>query len=531
VVREDRFYAGPAVNRGQRVMVFVTQEHEPIQWGDIKGIQDTVYDLYLVHWNADRSLLFIHSSNNDSLHESMAKAVGGSDAELIRGEQVYRALHGIQRLILMNLGLSHTVSRTVRFTMHVGGDIGEGLTQAHLEGKKKSNIFGRGYENGDRASVGCSHRGRIWSYRIAEDISEWVEWCHHIGAKLLDNHISADDILQHVIIPRQITERPALVPLAIEWPEEFLRRDEDAVRLEIGSETAYFYDVGLELVDYSTHGPIRFQVFTETSSAEYEVRIGATAVEYVPTGRNEVYVKVGRRRKSLSEWLQMEPPIIRFENGAYLDYNQFCVPPGERTPFDSGRIEGWDWTGTNIRKESQTIDKYVDSIQHRVIRELLSDGWEPHYDIVFDDDDAREAADVVAVKVAGDRLIVHLFHLKFSGENHPGARVEDLYAVCGQAQRSVHWKADTQRLFDHLRHREASRLERTGVSRFERGGFERLDEIARQAPYLTPEFKAFVVQPGLSRARAALNQLELLAVTELYLQETYAIGFGVIASG
>jgi hypothetical protein len=47
---------------------------------------------------------------------------------------------------------------------------------------------------------------------------------------------------------------------------------------------------------------------------------------------------------------------------------------------------------------------------------------------------------------------------------------------------------------------------------------------------LTPEFRIFIVQPGLSKGRAGEDQLALLAVTELYLQETYAIPLGVIAS-
>ncbi len=52
----------------------------------------------------------------------------------------------------MNLGLRHAIDRAVRFTMHVGGDIAEGLSQAHLQNKTKSNLFGRGFENGQKAN-------------------------------------------------------------------------------------------------------------------------------------------------------------------------------------------------------------------------------------------------------------------------------------------------------------------------------------------------------------------------------------------
>ena len=136
----------------------------------------------------------------------------------------------------------------------------------------------------------------------------------------------------------------------------------------------------------------------------------------------------------------------------------------------------------------------------------------------------------MAIKVEGERLIVHLFHCKYSGEARAGARVDDLYAVCGQAQRSVFWRGDVRRLLGHLRRREEARLRKHEVSRFERGDFALLDDISRGAPFLMPEFKISIVQPGLSKGGASVDQLDLLAVTELYLRETHAIELGVIAS-
>ena len=165
-----------------------------------------------------------------------------------------------------------------------------------------------------------------------------------------------------------------------------------------------------------------------------------------------------------------------------------------------------------------------------MIQELLSEQESLDYDIVFDDDDTREAADIVAIKVEEDRLFVHLFHCKYSGEEIPGARVNDLYAVCGQAQRSVFWRGNIGRLLGHLRRREEARLTKHEVSRFERGDFALLDDISRASPFLKPQFKIWIVQPGLSKDKVSAAQLDLLAVTELYLRETHAIELGVIAS-
>lgn len=532
VVDDTRLFVRPTINHKHRVLLFVTREYEFISWGDVKGIYNTSLDLYLLHWDKVRKLLFIYSSNKDSSLDYLAEAVAGDDVEMIRGEQVFRSLYNVNRLIPMTLGLKHSLSHAVRFTQHMGASVREGLSEASLENRFKSNIFGRGFENGERTSAGCSRKGRIWAHKVAYDIAEWVDWCHDTGAKLIDESISVADIMDHVIVAEQITNRPELVPVTIEWSEDFLHRSEDAIEVDVAGDVVPFFDVGMELVDHKKDGSLRFRVFTEDKSVEYQVSFRRASVEFVPTGTESVDMVVSKRRKSLSDWFQQEPPVIRFEDGAFLIYNEFFkVKSDNRAPFDRERLDDtWDWNGIDLKKESQKLHKRPDSIQRRVIEHLLASGHDPHYDIVFDDDASNEAADVVALKVAGEKLLVHLFHCKFSTEEKAGARVEDMYAVCGQAQRSVFWRTDLRGLLDHLSYRDARRLEKHSVSRFERGDQVRLDEIARQSPYLTPEFKIFVVQPGLAKSKAEVSQLELLAVTELYLRETYGVDFGVITN-
>ena len=152
------------------------------------------------------------------------------------------------------------------------------------------------------------------------------------------------------------------------------------------------------------------------------------------------------------------------------------------------------------------------------------------YDIVFDDDDAGEAADVIALKVEGERLRVDLFHCKYSSKDSPGARLEDLYPVCGQAQKSVFRRHDPERLLNHMQYREALRMARHGVSRFERGDPTKLRQIQRQARLLDPAFSITIVQPGLRVSDLGSEHLALLAVTELFLRETYEVPLFVIGS-
>jgi superfamily II DNA or RNA helicase len=529
VIPENRIHLEPTVSPSYNVAIFVTRELEPVPWGTVRDIQNTTWHMYLLYWDRERGLLFINSSNNDSAHEDLAKAVAGDTAILVKGEIVYRCFHGVHRLILLNLGLSHSISRAVRFTMYAGSDLHLGLSEAQVQNRIKTNLFGIGYEDGERASYGCAQKGRIWSHRVALDISAWMEWCRSIGAKLLDESISVSEVLENAMVPEVISQRPALVPLAIEWPDAFFRRSEEAVFIEIGEERTPFFDCGLELTNNSLSDPIRFRVFTDGGHAEYEVQFSANGVVYSPVDQQIARIVTGRKNLDLSQWFKLEPPIIRYEQNAFsFDNLLYRIRAGGYVAFNKDRIETWDWSTTDIKKESQTILKLPDSIQRRVIDEMLHSDLA--YDIVFDDDDSYEVADVVAIKLTQDRLTVDLFHCKYSQKNTPGGRVGDLYAVCGQAQRSAHWKVNVDRLFRHLKNRDRSRDAKHKTSRFERGNLTLLSQIAMKSETVPSVFRIFIVQPGLSKNSASADQLALLASTEVYLKETCEAPLEVIAS-
>jgi hypothetical protein len=155
---------------------------------------------------------------------------------------------------------------------------------------------------------------------------------------------------------------------------------------------------------------------------------------------------------------------------------------------------------------------------------------------IFDDDGAGEAADVVAIRVTEangkKRIDVEFYHCKYAG-GAPGARVDDLYVVCGQAQRSICWLANKDRrtdLFAHLLKREGQRLAKGKATRFDLGDRQKLGELHELSRRCEVSLSVFIVQPGLSQAAASRSQLLLLAVAERYLTETYQVPFAVICS-
>jgi superfamily II DNA or RNA helicase len=524
-----QLHAGPVINPAHNLAIFVTRDEQAIRWGAIKQIQDIEWNLYVIHWNEALRLLFINSSSKD-FHEHIAEAVAGP-CDRASGEVVFRTLGNIRRLTLTNPGLSHSLGKNIRYTMFMGADIAEGLSEAQRLNRRKSNLFGLGFESDEKVTVGCSFKGRLWSHRVAYDLSEWIDWCAHVGAKLLDDTIDTNEVFAHVIKARRLDARPPLVPVMVSWPEDFQSQPEEMVDLQIGTITAPFFECHIEITAHSDSGPLLFDVVAQSQRATFAVRITEDGATFHQTAGPTASGRVRNNRKALADWFNHDPPIIHFANGDFLVFNElFELPRGtERVTFDPDKITVWDWRSINLRKESQGEGKDATSIQRRTIERVLAGDF-GNFEIVFDDDGAGEIADVVAIRQTGNRVTVDLFHCKYSRSEEPGARIDDFYAVCGQAQKCVRWREDPRKLLKHILHRESLRTKVGRGSRFEVGDKRTIQQLLNTFKELSFEYRVYIVQPGLSKAQLSAAHMDVLGATGSFLLETYTMPLRVIAS-
>jgi superfamily II DNA or RNA helicase len=529
VIDGASLHAGPVVNPDYRLAVFVTRDDEPVRWGAVKQIFDVEWNLHVLHWNEEQKLLFINSSSKD-FHEKIAKAVGGSD-QRITGMDVFRAMGGIKRLVLTNLGLSHAFGKNIRYTKFMGADIGEGLTESSKQNRRMSDVFGMGYEDDERATVGCSFKGRLWSYKVAYDLSEFPDWCAQVGRKLLDASISVDSILTNLVKARAIQERPPLAPVMVMWPEGFQDEPEDRVIIELSAVQSELFDCDIEPDSRDTTGPLRIRVSAANQAAVFEVVFSADGAEFKQVSGSPAYAQVRGARRPLVDVFNEDPPITHFANGDFLVFNELFELPkaAERLSFDQDKITAWQWKDVDLRKESQGPEKDPASIQHHALQRIVKGAFGA-WDIVFDGDGKGEVADIVAFRRKGDKVSVGLWHCKYSGADQAGARISDLYEVCGQAQKCVHWREDPRRMLKHLLHQEDARTKSGNSSRLERGTRTDINRMSLAIRQLSFEYEIFVVQPGLSKAKVAPAFLDVLGATELFLKETYSMPLRVIGS-
>ncbi|OGP59816.1 MAG: hypothetical protein A2162_01495 [Deltaproteobacteria bacterium RBG_13_52_11b] len=527
------------INHAEHTLIIVTARRVALDWTTVESLFSWEWELYVMIWSPEQNLLFINSSANSGEYKVLAQAVAGETATLIKGQDVFRTFAGVNRLRLQNVGLTEQLGRNVRYHGRMGADVGPALTDAQLQHTRKSVLSGSGYEDGEKATVGASCKGRIWSHR-RDRVDQLAIWCKKIGAKLLDTTIDLNEVLKGTLAAQIVRGRPTKMPISVDWPEEMYRVPDTQWSVVIGEQEYQLSELSLEIVSPNLNGALRFAIASETERAELELELfdSEEIPNYRFVVRGERRIQVRRRWRAEAEnatdFFYNDPPVIWFSDGSALEGNQYVELKTAYPPYDAAKIQAWDWTGVDIQKESQGERKEPDSVQARVIRELRT----RDYQMIVDDDSKGEAADIVAIRLVGDaaepsNIDVEFYHCKYSQEATPGQRIKDLYEVCGQAQKSIFWMSSLEKrtdLFTHLLRREARRQEAGTSSRFEVGDGELLQTIREMSQLCHVSLKIYIVQPGVSKANATHDQLQLMSVTENHLMETYQIGFGVIAS-
>lgn len=519
---KNKKYETVAVKHSEKnLQVIIARNTEKVPWGKIDDLVNTEYELYIAYLNPEQKLLYINSSNNGSTHDKLAESLVGKNISLYNEGDIYRVLYNVFQLELFNLGLKPHLDGPISFTMYAGNGIVKGLSEIE-KGMHSSNLFGTGYEDGEKITIGCSKKGRVWT-KLVKSIPEYCEWCDKTGVKLLDETIDTKNIFDFIQKPERISKFPeGKVPISIKWNEKFYFDPQSAV---YGSNLLIDYNIE---ITFYTQNSVDFNIVTGRSISSYKLELdedkNGRGYKYTLIEGTPIIVNQRKETKDIIDLFFEYPPTIWFQDNSKM-YNDLFFLFNYKSPiFNTEKIFAYNWDGIDITKESQKKSKREDSIQFRVLERLKE---KPEYDIIFDDDDANEASDIIAIKgyeSQHNKLIFELYHCKFSSKEEPGGRLKDLYEVCGQAQRSYHWRHNAIELLNHMNRRNSIRLAQGNPSRYEKGGDDKLLIIQNMllSNYCDIEFNIFIVQPGIEKNKLSNSSelLSLLGATDLLLKRT-----------
>ncbi|MCG3726961.1 DEAD/DEAH box helicase [Vibrio cincinnatiensis] len=508
-------------------LIFSVKSFTPVGWSSSKELFDESWDLYIAYVDVRNKLLFIHSSAKDGLVKRLVKLIA-KGAIQINGERVFRALSGLKRLKLQNVGLNKN-KKGLRYSMHTGTEINDQIPDIEAKRSIKSNIFGKGYEEGKLVSVGCSYKGKVWSMD-SDSLEQWIDWCKKVGEKILDDSIDTNQVLRTAMQAEELTEYPVLRWLNVEWPIELLRKNDMKISLSNGQWEEILLNCELILSDkpFDNEKVRYFNISTPNGS--YSVSSTITATGEVSYSTDEpLYLIIGNDKYKVADFFNENSPTFFLEDTSIIDGGYRYYSYEEYTYLYSlNNLEDWSWDDVDISVESQTHLKYENSIQYHTIQKIKD-----NYDLVFDDDGSGEVADIVAIKNNNDsELVIDLFHCKFcfkkKGVAKPGARIDDVYQVAGQAIKSTKWFANKGAMINRLIERERIRLSQEKASRIDKGNLELLINLSKIARYSSFRIGVAIVQPAISKVLITKDILSVLGATEAYIDEISGVKLKVI---
>ncbi|MBV1818113.1 DEAD/DEAH box helicase [Clostridium cochlearium] len=353
VFDESNSYA--MVNEEENILTIIERRESSVSWTNQQDISDLNWNLYIVYWNKEKNIVFVNSSDRSKGFE-LAKSIFDTEISTIKNEIVFRCLYGIKRLALGTVGLNSRINGPIRYKMFAGIDIAQGISESNKSNSFKSNVFGIGYNGNGKISIGCSHKGVIWS-RWVESILFWKNWCNQIIDKVLDELIDVNEILKGVLTPKVITKRPKEYAYRIDWPDELEFETNKKIIISNIAGDFNLDEVDISIINENFEKDIlEFEVSNSMFFERFKLSFGENDFYIYPDHKIMSRIKIGNKEKDLYKYFKENPPIIWFADGASLEGNvlvELSNKAGAKFPEDN--IITWDWNelGVNISVESQ----------------------------------------------------------------------------------------------------------------------------------------------------------------------------------
>lgn len=499
----------PYFNQLENVFYFTTQSRDKVKWARSDKFRDQTWGLIVLHYDISTKLLYLGYSDKLLDIENLIKKISLDTAVQIKDDNVFKAFHNIKRLSIVHAGIFKPANHLHRYSRLSGADVTAELSK-WKEGNrcKKSDFVGIGFKEGKPISIGASIKGKVWSPSKAADLKEWKEWCINIGKVITDPNIDANQILEDSAEKIQLEEYPDnMVVLGTDWAEDLYEKIHK-LTLEVDGISYLLSEAKINFINFTTQ-TAHFKISIYETEILFSLTLGGEkGFQIERLDDKNIYISgIKKDEILLKKFLEDYPPtlfLINSDTIAGCIHTKFSDKPEYRIPKE--RMEALEWNDVNFKIESIYKDggMRTNSIQEFMMKKFISEGA----NIVFNDDNSGEAADIIAIFKEENLIRFELAHCKYSKEK-AGARLSDLYEVCGQAIISLRYKWRPEELIRHLLRRN-----QTGVlagKRFYYGEQDELNEINKALKYTNVEFVFSIAQPGVNISLITTDMYDFLS--------------------
>jgi len=517
-------------------LIIILGKIEKVEWGKFETVQNLQWDLVVIHWDLRPGVnrVFLNTSLKSFSNSALMDTIFGTgQTSMITGMSVFKIFHDVNRLSLFNVGARKGIGQDITFQSYYGKGVQDGIKLLEQGTLVKNNIFGVGYKNGEKVSLGCSVKGKIWSYQRG-NLNELTKWSEMMGDIVENENIDPNVVLEHTLAIEKLQQRPNGMPILIDWNPEMYENAENRYVLNINGHYYDFSNIELNLLNPSVNESLQFSVDVNEFSVQFELKIGVnpqTNESYYKTiqlSNENCTIQYGNKNETLINFFQEVTPTIWFADGSQLYGNLFVKLKSQPNAISINSIISHNWLGVNIEKESQDIAPYIqDSIQYHFIESIKND-----FQIVYDDDGKGEIADIIGINDSETVIDIHLYHLKYAKNGRVSNDIDNFYQVCGQALKSLKWKhKEGKEFFNHLFKRKTKTLNGVTCSRIIKGTEDDIEDLLEQAKWTKAmRFHIYIVQPSLSKANASNDILLLLGNVQHYLATVGNVELKVFSS-
>lgn len=510
------------------MLVVVLGKTTNVLWGTVKNIKNLTWDIIVVYFDAFNKRVYLNSSIELSGKKFLSAIF--ADVNQLKGECVYRIFANILRLKLYNVGARLHHGKDISFQSYFGSSVEDGINELSQGRLLKNNLYGVGFRDGHKVSVGCSAKGKLWSHERS-NLLYFRDWCNKMGSLIADNSIDTNIVLQNTLKYTHLSSYPRVQPIAIDW--HYLIYEHATLLIKYGEDFVPFDDCQFEIDDNTVLGEnIIMSIVSDKGTHKIVSSLvrndNIECVYKLISSPNQRIFIFGNHELSAQEFFSDYVPTIFLADNSEIHGVNLLSPKSVPCLIPENHIIDIEWGGVNLHHESQKEAPYItDSIQYYFAKLM-----ESKYEYVIDDDGAGEIADLIGLNVTKHTIEVSMFHLKYAIGGRVSDDINNLYQVCGQAQKSISWKYATgNKFFNHVLKRDQRKIKNGKSSSILKGAWSDILKLREQASNKKELiFKIYVVQPGMSKSSATDSMKLLLGNTYKYLQETANIEFNIICS-
>lgn len=514
-----------AVDESGTLLAAITARRIHPEWIVTDVLDSFEHELYLAVHDPSRGLLFV-TAPSDAAAREIRDAVGAEDAPLVSPQLINRWLWRQDLVAYSSVGMRSARApgaRQASYRMLAGSAVEGALLPSETRSYAVGHLIGRRRDGAHLVGLGVSiRRSKIWETAVADSLLAFRNWCTSLAEALGSEAPGMEQTVPRLplSLPGALERFPEL-PLTVVLEHTILQPDTSVFVPGRGAIDITLFETPVERTADDTL--LVTWALDDEALATLELRSdGGVAL----VDGTDLVVRTHGDQVPLTDLLIEHPPYVYFGDGSSTHGATLLVPPPQLPLLPAELYAVADFAAVDIRAEAAPPrDGKRYNVQQWTL-DWLESTISPEVTIV--DDAAYEIADIVAIEAAGSGKRVHFVHCKYSSDDTPGARLNDIYELLGQCARSARWTDSRACWFElarRIRERSATRVigaDRTGAA-------AQLQQWGSSPPGL--EVHIWAVQPGLSqRAMAGWQEGMTLILAAMEWCVTQGATFHVVGN-